>query len=204
MMYKNFLLNYESKVSLFNDDSKSLGVFSNIQVNDLFRECGGSVFRNGTYKTHNHASSFYWTSIISELFQDYKSRIIPFGFDWMGRQFSVDTERENNLLMFDPATVEVFEFSQNLYTFHNLELVDDSESYFDEVKFKKALIKSNLSEIGYHECIGYRVPLFLNGKDEIDNLEIVDNEVYWAFQNQIYQQIKNLPPGTKINSIRFE
>jgi len=203
-MYQDFLRSYHPTVSIIQEGDKSLGVFSNSQVNDLFLECGGCVFRKGVYKTHTHGSSFYWTSVIVELFQDYKDRIIPFGFDWMGRQFAVDIRDGNKLFMFDPATVEAFELPQDLYSFHNRELVDDGDLYFDESKYKKALTKLNRSEIDYTECVGYKVPLFLNGKDDLENLEIGDNEVYWSFQSQIYQQVKKLPPGTKINSIKFE
>ena len=31
----------------------------------------------------------------------------------------------------------------------------------------------------HNECAGYKVPLFLNGDDVVDNLEISDMEVYW-------------------------
>jgi len=61
-----------------------------------------------------------------------------------------------------------------------------------------------ISEVRYGECIGHKVPLFLNGSDTIDNYEVTDMEVYWELQCQVYSQIKNLPPGTKINSIKFE
>lgn len=31
----------------------------------------------------------------------------------------------------------------------------------------------------YNECAGYKIPLFLNGDDIVDNLEVSDMEVYW-------------------------
>ena len=31
----------------------------------------------------------------------------------------------------------------------------------------------------YNQCAGYKVPLFLNGKDVMENLGISDMEVYW-------------------------
>ncbi len=31
----------------------------------------------------------------------------------------------------------------------------------------------------HNKCVGYKVPLFLNGEDDIENLEVSDMEVYW-------------------------
>ena len=32
----------------------------------------------------------------------------------------------------------------------------------------------------HSECVGYKVPIYLNGKDEVSNLEVSDMEVYWG------------------------
>ena len=32
----------------------------------------------------------------------------------------------------------------------------------------------------HNECVGYKVPIYLNGKDEVSNLEVSDMEVYWG------------------------
>jgi hypothetical protein len=50
-----------------------------------------------------------------------------------------------------------------------------------------------VSSINYKECIGYKVPLFLGGKDTTDNFEIADLEVYWEITCQLYHQVKDLP-----------
>lgn len=34
-------------------------------------------------------------------------------------------------------------------------------------------------ELLHSQCAGYKVPLFLNGQDTLDNLEVSDMEVYW-------------------------
>ncbi len=68
---------------------------------------------------------------------------MPFAFDWLGRQYSVDLDDENRILMFDPATMEDFSLPQNLKSFHNYDLVEDrdsvlSEEYFgDVIRFLK-------------------------------------------------------------------
>ena len=41
----------------------------------------------------------------------------------------------------------------------------------------------------YKNCVGYKVPLFLGGKDAISNYEETDMEVYWSISAQIISQI---------------
>lgn len=41
----------------------------------------------------------------------------------------------------------------------------------------------------HDKCIGYKVPLFLNGDDDISNLEVSDMEVYWGIMAQLICQL---------------
>ena len=45
--------------------------------------------------------------------------------------------------------------------------------------------KYNSDEIGLEDCVGYKIPLFLGGNDEISNLEITDMEIYWGICGQL-------------------
>lgn len=40
-------------------------------------------------------------------------------------------------------------------------------------------------KILHNQCVGYKVPLFLNGQDDIDNRELSDMEVYWGLMGQM-------------------
>lgn len=40
-------------------------------------------------------------------------------------------------------------------------------------------------DIPHDKCVGYKVPLFLNGEDNISNLELSDIEVYWGIMGQM-------------------
>jgi hypothetical protein len=201
-MYELFIKNNIPKdKQVFENKSLTENLGDDIKM--LFEECGGYSFRNGLYRVHNPNSSLHWAILISNYFTKYK-KIIPFGYDWMGRQFAIDRNKENCILMFDPATAEDFELNQNLISFHNHDLVDERESFLAEQLFNQVIISLGINEINYDECAGYKVPLFLNGSDALDNYEISNMEVYWEMQCQIYLQIKDLPPGTKINSIKFK
>jgi hypothetical protein len=203
-MYDKFLTNNSPKAGQIIEKHYAFDGEINTEIQTLFEECGGYSFKNGLYKVHNPDSSVHWSSIIGNYFAQYKGRIIPFGYDWLGRQFAVDVARKNFILMFDPSTAESLELNQNIVSFHNLDLVDDIDSFLSEEHFHKVIKTMGLKEVKYGECIGHKISLFLNGSDTIDNYEIIDMEVYWEFECQIYLQIKNLPPGTKINSVKFE
>ena len=50
----------------------------------------------------------------------------------------------------------------------------------------------------FTDCIGLKVPAFLGGEETIANMEVNDMDVYWSFNAQVYNQVKDMPPGTPI------
>jgi Domain of unknown function (DUF1851) len=52
------------------------------------------------------------------------------------------------------------------------------------------------------QCVGYQVPLFLGGKDSLENLEITDLDVYWSLSGQLRQGTWVLPPGTAVVQVK--
>jgi hypothetical protein len=54
------------------------------------------------------------------------------------------------------------------------------------------------------KCYSYVLPPFLGGKIEPQNMELTPIYVHFAFLGAVYHQVKDLPPGTKIRSIRIE
>ena len=58
-----------------------------------------------------------------------------------------------------------------------------------------------LEGLNSYQSVGYKLPLFLNGKADSSNYEIVDTKVYWDIQYQIFNQIKDLPEGTRISNV---
>ena len=51
------------------------------------------------------------------------------------------------------------------------------------------------------QCVGYKMPLFLGGKHVLENLEVIDIDVYWSISGQLRQRTKTLPPGSSIRRI---
>lgn len=203
-MFEKFLQEGRIKRRMLSTEHRSIFSVRDQTLKTLFEECGGLSFLNGLYRVHDANSSGYWSNLVAAYFPEYKDRIAPFGYDWMGRQFAAILTNPDLLLMFDPATAESFHLERSLVLFHNEDFITERNDLFSQDQFNDALRRLDRKEIGYNDCIGYKTPLFLGGIDTIENLEITNLEVYWEIQRQVYQQIRNLPPGTKIGKIRFE
>lgn len=139
---------------------------------------GGETFLNGLYRIHNKNDVKKWNETLKRAFPKFKNGIQVFGYDWLGRNFALDTQRDV-VLIFEPGTGEAFDTDFNFYDFHNKEiptnhLVCLASEYYE--KWRKA---NNNYILPHNKCAGYKVPLFLNGKDVVENLEISDMEVYW-------------------------
>ena len=46
--------------------------------------------------------------------------------------------------------------------------------------------ENGVPDLKYSSCIGCKVPLFLNGAEDTDNLDITDLEVYWTITGELY------------------
>jgi hypothetical protein len=56
---------------------------------------------------------------------------------------------------------------------------------------------------GENECLSFKRPPILGGRLAPDNFEVSNVEVHFSVAGQIHQQVKNLPPGTKIRSVKI-
>ena len=144
----------------------------------FLKSMGGRSFLNGMYRIFDEKSIPKWNEIIGKTFPPAMGKIMVFGYDWLGRSFAIYNETDT-VLMFEPGTGEAFDTDFNFYDFHNKEiptnhLVCLASEYYE--KWRKA---NNNYILPHNKCAGYKVPLFLNGKDVVENLEISDMEVYW-------------------------
>jgi len=56
----------------------------------------------------------------------------------------------------------------------------------------------------FSECVAPRTPLVLGGSEEIPDLEITPLVVAVSFGGQIWEQVKNLPAGTRISGVSMQ
>jgi len=152
---------------------------NNIQsVDEFLRVYGGESFLNGLYRIHNANDVVKWTEIIRKSFAKYSGKIKVFGFDWLGRNFAVDVER-NVVLLFEPGTGEILNIQMDFIDFHNKEITEYHEACLASSFFNEWYETNDHYVLKHNQCAGYKIPLFLNGKDVIENLEVSDMEVYW-------------------------
>ena len=104
--------------------------------------------------------------------------------------------------MLEPGTGQALEIPATFMDFHNQELVQYQNEAL-AVEFYKAWQASDGEIPAIEQCLGYKKPLFLNGTDTVENLEIVDMEVYWSIAGQLLSKIRGLPEGTRLESIRI-
>lgn len=98
-----------------------------IGFQSLFEAFSGASFNGGVYRILRTDEITSWEERITAAFPDFRNRFIPFGYDWLGRFFCLDVERDPQqeplVLLFSNFTDEVLEIPANLFDFHNKILV---------------------------------------------------------------------------------
>lgn len=153
------------------------GIISN-SSEEFLSSIEGKTFLNGMYRVFNLSQIEKWRKIVEQAFPAYKGQIKVFSFDWLGRIFAVK-ESKGTVLMFEPGTGEVLDIPANIEEFHNIEIVEYHEDSLASAFFDEWFEKQEHYVLKHNECVGYKVPLFLNGDDVVDNLEVSDMDVYW-------------------------
>lgn len=174
---------------------------------DLMSRWAGATFADGVYRLHDADTATRFTRMVGDAFPEHASAIHVFAGDWLGRQFALDRRRvdatgEPQILLLEPGTGEALEIPVTFATFHDEELVDEADaavaaSFF--AAWKRA--HPELVPLEASRCVGYRVPLFLGGSDDLDNLGVCDVEVYWGLTSQLRVVTRSRGPGTPIRHV---
>ena len=186
--------------------SESGDLGSEPALHDLFGALGGCTFDGGLYRVHLPAVATRATELVEEAMPTMRGRVVCFGRDWLGRQFAIDRTRLDGgvplVLMLEPGTGEALEIPVTVGAFHDEELVEFGEEALAVTFYRNWREATGDSEpLGANECVGYRLPLFTGGTDEVGNLERTDLEVYWHFCGQLHQRTRGLAQGTPIARI---
>lgn len=147
----------------------------------------GYSFKNGLYRIHNINDIPKWTKIVEDAFPKYKGYIMVFGYDWLGRQFAQNNQT-GKILLFEPGTGEVLNIPADFVNFHDEEIAEYSGDSLASEFFKEWYESEDGCDVPHDKCVGYKVPLFLNGEDNISNLELSDLEVYWGLMGQMISE----------------
>ncbi len=156
--------------------------------NTFISVLGGKMFGDGLFCSFSQSNINKWIEIVTRAYPDFTQKFKLFGYDWLGRCLGVDLRDETfgNVLKFEIGTNDVLEIPCKLENFLNEEIPLYSDACLAESFFHNWLNHSQ-EKLEYGRCVGYKVPLFLGGNDDVDNLENNDMEVYW----DILTQVKN-------------
>ena len=173
---------------------------------EFVAEFAGASFAGGLYRVLDATTGPSAQARVDSAFPTLISRATPFVLDWLGRTFALDLQRVAEggplVLMLEPGTGEVLEVPTSFVEFHESELVDYADACL-ATDFFDAWSSQNPTSLplGPDQCVGYRVPLFLGGRDDVSNLEVSDLDVYWAMCSQLWRGVEGLPPGTPIAGV---
>ena len=128
--------------------------------------------------------------------QQWAGRLVVFAFDWLGRQFAFDRSRvqggEPLVSMLEPGTGELLEIPETFSGFIEREIIDYQDAAL-AASFHRQWLDSGGAAPRFNQCVGYKIPLFLGGTDEVSNLALTDLEVHVSFCGQLYAK-NHLPP----------
>lgn len=156
-------------------------------------EFAGASFDGGLYRVHDDRSGPNALVAIADAFPELAARACPFGYDWLGRQLAVDVARlvdgQPQILLLEPGTGEALEIPVSFAAFHDEEVIDHGDAALAARFFRSwASAHPECTPLPRDQCVGYKVPLFLGGTDDLENLEVTDLDVYWAICTQLRRQ----------------
>jgi hypothetical protein len=154
-------------------------------------------------------SLHYWNSDDGwkKSWAEHKDRLCVFAYDWLGRQIAFDRQRvvagELMIAILEPGTGEILEIPTNFIEFVEEELIEYHDAalasnFFQEWRTNGGSVPEP------DQCVGYKIPLFLGGADIIDNLEIIDMDVYVTLCGQLFEGSLSLSIGEKISEINVD
>jgi hypothetical protein len=174
-------------------------------VAEFLELMAGYSWSSGIYRTLSINQQEEWKGIVGEVFDGYGRRVIPFGYDWLGRLFCLDLVRiENNqplIILLDPSLIKAYEVPYGLVDFYNNVLTNNYEEVLESKLFHK--VKTINSVLLETDCYGLVSPEFLGGEFVIENLEIIDIKLYWQLIAQVSSAVNKYPKGTRIKSVRI-
>ncbi len=157
----------------------------------------GCTFNEGIYRLHTQSSGELGNRLAADAFPDFAHRIHCFGFNWLGDQYALDLERrehgESLILMLDPGAGEALEIPATFLKIHDEEMVESPDAALVSNFFESWVAENrHLLPLAPTDCVGYKVPLFLGGEDTIENLEVIDLDVYWTIFGQLRRRAEQL------------
>jgi len=158
---------------------------NNFLLNEVVTKIGSRSFNNGLFRTYNASEIELYTKNIEESFPNSKNKIICFGRDWLNRQFTIKINKPYHINRFDIYFNDVIDIPISLKIFFEEEIIEYTNELLSEEFFYQWQKSTNNIKILSHQCVNFKIPPSLGGKDDIDNLELADSDVSWEINSQL-------------------
>lgn len=202
-----FLEIFETTSDVGNSDTSTLSQLVDTDFVSVIKILGGKTFNGGLYRVMRADQISETTKSAEQIFPEFSGRIVVFGHDWLGRYFAIDLKQpeggKSQILILETGAGEVMNIPVSILDFHNVELIDHMNDALSSDFYEKWK-KDNPSSIPSDKCIGYKIPLFLGGADEILNLEMIDLSVYAETCGQLRSKIVKLAPGQTVAQVSMQ
>jgi hypothetical protein len=171
-------------------------------VFEVVQHFGGQSFNGGLYRVLSASDVRSWNHAMEAAFPEFNRSVHCFAFDWLGRVFAVDGRRQVRkgfgVVMFEPGSGQALQIPCDLRSFHDEELCEYADAALAEDLYRRWLETGGMRP-SFRQCIGYKRPLFLGGSDTVDNLELVDLDVYWTISAQLISKLRGVSIGSGVN-----
>lgn len=111
--------------------------------------------------------------------------------------------KDETINWLETGTGELTKVADSLEQFEQLLKDEANIDYWFLETVVEQLIASGI-KLQENEVYSFKKIPALGGDYSPDNFEPTDMSVHFAFTGQIHEQIKDLPPGTKINTVQFQ
>lgn len=192
--YSNFKDNFKTDITSAEEGVSGYADPLDEDLAYFFNRYGGKSFSGGLYRTFSLDEISEWQLNIFHMYPQLKGNIIPFGYDWLGRIFSKfvnDSSLKQSVTFAFPFEEQVLTIPVDIVSFHNEILISQKIPALESVMFDDFLQRKKLSSIARNECGALVKPFFLGGNFSIDNMELMDMDVYWTLSSQMLSKIKS-------------
>jgi hypothetical protein len=199
-MFDLFLEHYKPDSQIIEIQSKKSISKVDKKIKVIIDQFNGFSFNRGIFRICNNTNTSLFTELAEEYFPKLKNKIKVFAFDWLGRFFALETKKVNSILLIEPGAGDALEIPSNIDNFFNSILIQNENEALAK-SFYSEWLETNNNDLHYSDCIGYKIPLFLGGEDEVTNLETINTEVYFSICSQLWNKTRQLNKGQTINNI---
>lgn len=130
---------------------------------------------------------------------------IAFASDWTGRLYLLAKGKqirdgEPPVALLDPAAAEVEILDYTFGEFLGDAIAADWRNLLEADRLDQWRAAGGMTP-SPDQCVSPKVPLFLGGSAEIADLELMSLVVTVSLTGQLWDQVKDLPPGTPISGV---